>query len=365
MAPGACSRGSKRLIACTSMTARAAAPLLAFVSFILASCAPPAPPAQPTAPVAGRTSVPSKVALNSAFTTTSATMAPLWTAREGGFFDQERLDVKLTRIQAGPPMMGAIMNGEVPLAFAGAQQIVEADLQGADFVIVAGFLDTLGQFIYVPASIERPEQLKGGALGVSNFGAISHVAGQVGVEYLGLKGDVAFVATGGPPETLAAILGGKVQGGVLSPPDTLKARAAGLHELLDLAKTGVKSQTAAIVTTRTWMREHSDVLERYVRAAIEGSHAFQTDRALGENAIAAFTDTHDTDQLDETYNYFKDQFSKTGMPSLEGIQQTLDVAAETIPRARNATPSQFVDTSVVDKIKASGLIRQLWGSDTP
>jgi NitT/TauT family transport system substrate-binding protein len=332
----------------------------------IAACAPPpAQPAQATPPPPAATKTADKVAVNSAYTTTSATMAGLWTTKQAGLFDQEGLDVKLSRIQAGPPLMGAIQSGEVPLAFAGAQQIIEADLQGGDYVIVAGFIDTLGQSIYVSPSIERPEQLKGGALGVSNFGAITHVAGLVGVEYLGLKDQVTFVATGGPPETLASILGGKVQGGVMSPPDTLKARAAGLHELLDVAKTGVKSQTAAVVTTRKYLREHPDVVERYVRAAIEGSHTFQTDKAQGEKAIEAFTDTHDTDQLEETYNYFKDQFSKTGFPSLEGIQQNLEVAAENIPQAKSATPAQFVDTTIVEKIKASGLIRQLWGSDSP
>ena len=331
----------------------------------LAACTPASPPPQPTAPPAAAPKAVEKAALTSAYTTTSATMAALWTAKQGGYFDQEGLDVKLSRIQAGPPLMGAIQSGEVPLAFAGAQQIIEADLQGGDYVIVAGFIDTLGQSIYVPASIERPEQLKGGAIGVSNFGAITHVAGQVGVEYLGLKGQVTFVATGGPPETLASILGGKVQGGVMSPPDTLKARAAGLHELLDVAKTGVKSQTAAVVTTRKYLREHPDQVERYVRAAIQGSHAFQTDKALGEKAIEAFTDTHDPDQLEETYTYFRDQFSKTGFPSMEGIQQNLDVAAETVPQAKTATPAQFVDTTIVEQIKASGLIRQLWGTDTP
>src|SRR5256712_1461474 len=219
------------------MSARVALSVVFVSTFALASCspqpaAPPPPPPEPTPPPAAATAAPARTALSSAYTTTSATMAPLWTAKEAGFFDQEGLDVKLTRIQAGPPLMGAVQSGEVPLAFAGAQQIIEADLQGGDYVIVAGFIDTLGQSIYVPASIERPEQLKGGAIGVSNFGAITHVAGQVGVEYLGLKGQVTFVATGGPPETLASILGGKVQGGVMSPPDTLKAPAAGLHELL-------------------------------------------------------------------------------------------------------------------------------------
>src|SRR2546429_6512217 len=41
-------------------------------------------------------------------------------------------------------------------------------------------------------SIETPEQLRGGALGVTNFGAATHVAGRVGLEYLGLKDQVSL-----------------------------------------------------------------------------------------------------------------------------------------------------------------------------
>jgi NitT/TauT family transport system substrate-binding protein len=333
----------------------------------LLSCSPASTPAPKStvAPAAAAPQPAQKVAMNSAYTTTSATMSPLWTAKESGYFEQEGLDVTLSRIQAGAPVMAAIQNAEVPLAFAGAQQIVEADLKGGDFVIVAGFVDTLGQSIYVQPSIERPEQLKGGALGVTNFGAITHVAGRVGVQYLGLTGQVTFIATGGPPETLASILGGKVQGGIFSPPDTLKARAAGLRELLDVTTTGVKSQTAAVVTTRKYLREHPDLVERYVRAAIQGAYRFRTDKAAGEKAIEKYTETHEVEVLDETYNYYKNQFTKTGFPSLEGLQQNLEIAAENIPEARSANPAQFVDMTTVEKIKASGLIRTLWGTDSP
>jgi NitT/TauT family transport system substrate-binding protein len=331
------------------------------------SCSPATnAPQATTAPAVSAPQKPTqKVALNSAFTTTSATMAPLWSAKEGGYFDQEGLDVTLTRIQAGAPVMSAIQSGEVPLAFVGAQQVVEASLKGADFVLVAGFVDRLGQSIWVQPSIERPDQLKGGALGVTNFGAITHVAGRVGIEYLGLTGQVTFLATGGPPETLASIMGGKIQGGIFSPPETLKARDMGLRQLLDVSTTGVKSQTSAVATTRKYLREHPDLVERYVRAAIQGSHRFQTDKALGQKAIERYTETHAPEVLEETYNYYKDQFSKTGFPSTEGIQQNLDMAAENIPEAKNATPAQFVDTSIVEKIKASGLIRSLWGTDSP
>jgi NitT/TauT family transport system substrate-binding protein len=290
-------------------------------------------------------------------------MAPQWVTKDGGYFDEEGLDVTLSRIQAGAPMMGAIQSGEVPLAFVGAQQIVEADLGGGDFVLVAGFVDQLGQTIMVKSDIQKPEDLKGAALGVSAFGAVTHVAGRIGVEYLGLKDDVTFIATGGPPETLAAIQGGKVQGGVFAPPDTIKAREAGLHPLLDVATTGTKLQTAAIATTRKYLREHPDIVERYVRAAIKGVHRLKTDRDLAQKSMANYAGVKDPQEFEETYNYFLDQWNKDGALSIPGIQESLEVAAENIPAAKEAKPEQFIDTSILDKIKASGLLQQLWGND--
>ncbi len=302
-----------------------------------------------------------KVALTSAYTTTSATMAPMWAAKEGGFFDEEGLDVTLTRIQAGAPIMAAIMAREVPLAFVGAQQIVEANLKGGDFVIVAGFIDILGQSIYVHPSIERPEQLKGKAIGVSNFGAITHVAGKEGVKHLGLESQVHFLATGGPPETLAAMQFGKVQGGVFSPPDTVRARQLGFKELLSLSKIGAMSQTSAIATTRAWARAHPDLVERYIRAAIRGAHRLKTDRAFGTKAIAKYTRQSEPKLLDETYDFYKDQWGRDGFPSLPAIQKNIDVAAADIPEAKLARPDQFVDLTFVHKLKASGLVEKLWG----
>jgi len=302
-----------------------------------------------------------KVALRSAYTTTGATMAPLWAAKEGGFFDEEGLDVSLTRIQAGPPILGAIYAREVPIAFAGAQQIIHANLKGATYVIVAGFNDTLPNSIYVHPSIERPEQLKGKAIGVTNFGAISHVAGMEGVKHLGLEGQVTFLATGGPPETLAAMQFGKIHAGLFSPPDTLRARELGFREIVNVSKIGVKSLGAAVVTTREWARENPELVERYIRAAIQATHRLRTDKDFGMKVIEKYTRLSDPKLLEETYNFYKEQWQKDGFPSREGIQKNIEVAAAEIPEAKGAKPEQFTDLTFINKIKSSGLIERLWG----
>jgi len=302
-----------------------------------------------------------KVALRSAYTTTGATMAPLWAAKEGGFFDEEGLDVSLTRIQAGPPILGAIYAREVPIAFAGAQQIIHANLKGATYVIVAGFNDTLPNSIYVHPSIERPEQLKGKAIGVTNFGAISHVAGMEGVKHLGLEGQVTFLATGGPPETLAAMQFGKIHAGLFSPPDTLRARELGFREIVNVSKIGVKSLGAAVVTTREWARENPELVERYIRAAIQATHRLRTDKDFGMKVIEKYTRLSDPKLLEETYNFYKEQWQKDGFPSREGIQKNIEVAAAEIPEAKGAKPEHFTDLTFINKIKSSGLIERLWG----
>jgi NitT/TauT family transport system substrate-binding protein len=302
-----------------------------------------------------------KVSLRSGYTTTSATMAPLWAAKEGGFFDEEGLDVTLARIQPGPPMLGAIHAREVPIAFVGAQQIVNANLKGATFVIVAGFDETLGQAILVHPSIERPEQLKGKAIGVTNFGAITHVAGKEGIKHLGLEGQVTFMATGGPPETLAAMQFGKLAAGVFSPPDTFKALELGFRELLNVGKIGIKSLGSAVATTRELARENPDLVERYIRAAIKATHRLKTDKAFGMKVIAKYTKQSGTAILDATYEFYKDHWLRDGFPSLEGIQKNIEVAAAELPEAKNAKPDLFIDFAFVNKIKASGLIEQLWG----
>lgn len=355
------------LAACGQSSPQAAAPSQAAVA--PSQAAGSAKPAASTAPVssAATSAKPSasgsqqagETAIKSAYTTTSATMTPLWAAKDGGYFDQNKLNVTLARIEAGAPILSALQGGDVPLAFAGAQQIVEADLKGAQFVIVAGFVDTLGQQIYTIPSITKPEDLKGKAIGVTNFGAITHVAGRVAADQMGLKGQINFIATGGPPETIAAIKTGKVQGGVFSPPQSFQADAEGLKMLYDVATSGVKSQTAAVTTTRQYLKDHPDIVEAYVRAAIEGSHRASTDKQLGSAAIKKYGGVDDATQVSKTYDYYKDQWGKDGFPSLPGVQQNLDIAVDTVPEAKTAKPEQFVDMSIVQKLKASGFIDQL------
>src|SRR5436305_15252944 len=120
-----------------------------------------APASQPPSSSISSAKAGAKLSLKSGYTTTSASQASIWAAKEGGYFDAEGLDVSLTRITALAAMLAAIQTAEIPVAFVSGQPPIEGDLQGGDFVIVAGYGNKMAGQIWTIPSITAPEQLRG------------------------------------------------------------------------------------------------------------------------------------------------------------------------------------------------------------
>ncbi len=95
---------------CGQGAAPASSPASAAPASSPSSAAPVAASAKPSAGSStaasasgstGASAKPGAIAIKSAYTTTSATMTPLWAAKDGGYFDQQGLNVTLARIEAG------------------------------------------------------------------------------------------------------------------------------------------------------------------------------------------------------------------------------------------------------------------------
>jgi NitT/TauT family transport system substrate-binding protein len=304
-----------------------------------------------------------RVSLKSAYTTTGASQAPVWAAKEGGFFAQESIDLsELTLLTNLTALLGAIQAQQTPLGFLSAQPVVPADLQGADFIIVAGFgSKVVGEIWSVPA-IQTPAQLKGKAIGVTALGSAGETGAAAALAKIGIPHDqVGWVATGPPAQTLAALTSGRIQAAPLTPPDDIAAKSAGMHMLLDVATLDIPTQGSCIVTTRKYAAAHPDVVERFVRAVIEGTHRLEADEQFAAKVIQQYSGLTDPAAISGAIDYYKQLWTKDGFPSVPGMQATLDALVATVPEAKSAKPDQFMDLTYVQKIKASGLLDQLYG----
>jgi NitT/TauT family transport system substrate-binding protein len=347
---------------------------LSLAALLIAACTPargaapapaqaPAAPAQPgnAAQAAAPMQPPPRVQMKTAYTTATASSGPLWVAVEAGVFSEHGIDIEISFIGAGQAILGALSSQEAPIVVAGANQAIEANLQGGDYVILGAAGNYLTNAIYVEPSIQRPEDLRGKTLGVSNFGAISHVALKVALEHWGLEEgrDVTVIRSGGTPETLASMQSGAIHGGSFSPPQTFVARDLGFRELIDVASLRYELGTASVLSTRPYTAQNPDVVERYFKALIKGGHLFKTNKDLALETIMRYARTDDRAVAEETWNYFRDKVNDDMTMSSRAVENNLRIVAAENPLALQAKPEQFLDSSFAQRVKASGYLEQV------
>jgi NitT/TauT family transport system substrate-binding protein len=97
-------------------------------------------------------------------------MAVLWVTKEARIFEKYGLQVELIYIGGSSKVVQAMLAKEIPIAEIAIPAVIQANLAGADLVMLAGPNHKPGQKIMVRPKIKKPEELKGKKIGVTRFG---------------------------------------------------------------------------------------------------------------------------------------------------------------------------------------------------
>ncbi len=291
---------------------------------------------------------------------TSATQMSMWLAKEGGFYEKHGLSVEAISIPGSSLALQAMLAGELPIIQLGGAASIQANLSGADTVIIATIVKKFLFWIYGRPDINRMEDLKGKVFGTTRFGTLSDLASRFALRAHGIdpERDITMVQTGGPAETVTAILTGKIQAAALSPPATLQAKKAKLKELLDMSKLDAEYHINGVVTTRRYLKTNEDTVRRFMRAYIEGVARGQKDKAFAVKAMGRTFRTEDRELLDESYDLIiKSNLVLPPYPSVPGIASLLRGLEPTNPKAKGAKPEDFAESRIVREIDQSGFIK--------
>ena len=214
----------------------------------------------------------------------------MWFAKEAGFYEKHGLAVEAISIPGSSMALQAMLSGEVPIIQLGGTASMLANFAGADTVIVATILKKFLFSIFSRPDISRIADLKGKLFGATRFGTLSDFASRFALEKSGLnpERDITMVQTGGQPETVLALLTGKVQAAALSVPATMRARKANMRELLDMAKLEATIHQNGVVTTRKYLKTNEDTVRRFLRAYIEGAALAKKDKAFASRVMAKY-----------------------------------------------------------------------------
>ena len=289
----------------------------------------------------------------------SATQMSLWLAKEGNFYEKHGLNVEVISIPGSSLAIQAMLSGELPIIQAGGAGPIQAALSGTDTVIIATIAKKFNWLIFAQPNINRMEELKGKVFGTTRFGTQSDLASRIALRRFGIdpERDITMVQTGGPAETVGAMVAGKVHAAAITPPATLQAKKVKLKELYDLAKLDIEYHVNGVVTTRRYIKSNEDIVRRFLMAYIEGAARGVKDKAFAMKTMGKYFRTDDREVLDETYEMIIRGFNIPPYPA--GIASLIQDLEKQNPKAKGTKPDDFADSRLVRELEQSGFIKSL------
>src|SRR5215813_13769677 len=106
----------------------------------------------------------------------------MWFAKEANLYEKHGLAVEAIHIPGSSLALQAMLSGEVPIIQLGGTASMQANLAGADTVIVATILKKFLFSIFSRPEITRIADLKGKLFGATRFGTLSDFASRFALE---------------------------------------------------------------------------------------------------------------------------------------------------------------------------------------
>ena len=289
----------------------------------------------------------------------SASFSPLFAAKEAGLFEKHGLASELLYLQ-GVQITQVHVAGYVDFTVTGAPLPLRAAVEGADLILAASSIDKFIYKLIVEPGITKPADLRGKTIGITTFGSLPDVAIRLVLRQWGMNADkdVKLVQVGRMTDMVVALSGKKIEAGVISDPTSFQAEKLGMRRLLDMADVDVEFANVAVAVSRAYAQSHRDVVLKFLKAYVEGTRRFMTDKEFGIKALRKYTGTQDQEILSKTYDLFDSKYIKKNPSlSLKGVETTLAMIADRNPKARGRRAEEFVDTSLMDELEKTGFMR--------
>jgi len=193
------------------------------------------------------------------------------------------LFAEILLITGSPRLVQSLIAGDVDVVFAGVTAITRARLRGAEVSILGAAANLSSQKLMVSrnSKIRRLEEVKGAAVGVSQFGSEADTFTRNALATVGLRPDrdVTFLQLGGHPQVAAAMAAGKLEVGALAGLAALTAERAGGRLLTSAVQLKILSPSGTFATTRGYIQRKRSVVDRLMRSFAEAVHYLKTNRS--------------------------------------------------------------------------------------
>ena len=279
--------------------------------------------------------------------------AGVWMAKETGAFEKYGLQTDIILITSGPVAVQSLIGGDLQVVSAASNAVINAILNGAPIIAVAGTANRPYHRLFVQPEINRMEDLRGKSLGVTRFGSITDNLTRIMLRKYGLENSVNVRQMGGTIEVSAAFQNHLIAGAVTSemrvtPPSQPKV-------LLKLVDMGIPYSMNMIAVQRDYLRRNPDVVENVIRAYVDGLVFMHRNKERALKIIEKYAHLkNDPEQIGQFYDDAMTYLDLVPRAEPKAVQTILEFMGK-----KNIPLDTFQDNSIIDKLTREGFFDKI------
>lgn len=286
---------------------------------------------------------------------------PAYIAEEKGFFKKRELDTKIVTFSRSNDL-NALIAGDIHFDLTAPDKIIHGALGGFPAKMVMGVTRGLNLALVVHASIKSAADLRGKPVAITGFSGLPYTGLLLALRELGMtKDQVVPLNIGGKTARFEALLANRVPAAILDPPYTTLAAKEGYRLLVDLAPLDVAYLRNVVAVTEKSLRDDPRTVARFVDAFAEGMRFYRNKANKEENLriLAKYLRLPLDKQravVEEGYEIYRDVMQRKPYPDPSAMKLTLEIVAESNPKAKGVNLASLVDASFIERLDREGIL---------
>jgi NitT/TauT family transport system substrate-binding protein len=290
-------------------------------------------------------------------------VAPLWVARERGFFAKYGVSADTIFVRGAPTLVAAMAANEIDVGYTGGTAVVGAVANGADLKVLSAFTNRVTYDLMVKPGIKTPEDLRGKRFGIQSIGGTVWMGAILALEHLNLDAErdkINILAVGDQNVLAQALESGTIDATVLDGVQSRRLAAVGFSTLSDLNKFNLPILSSGFVMREPNIQKDPQLAEHLLKAVIEGA-AFSLSLQQKPSTLKILQKYLKVSEKDaeEGYRDLVLGTDKKPYANPAGITNVVRLMKRSNPKVEKVRAEQLIDDRILKKIDQSGFIDEL------
>jgi NitT/TauT family transport system substrate-binding protein len=293
----------------------------------------------------------------------NARVAPLWVARERGFFAKYGVEADTIFVRGAPTLVAAMQSNEIDVGYTGGTAVVGAVANGADLKVLSAFTNRITYDLMVKPGIKRPEDLRGKIFGIQSIGGTVWMGAILALEHLKLDAErdkINIIAVGDQNVLAQALETGTIDATVLDGVQSRRLNALGFPTLADLNKANLPILSSGFVMREPNLQKNPQLAENLMKAVIEGA-AFSLSMSQKPSTLKILQKYLRITEKDaeEGYRDLVSGTDKKPYAAAAGVTNVVRLMKRSNPKVEKVKPEQLIDDRILKKLDQSGFIDEV------